>query len=130
MSACSDSQSTILPLPSSPHWEPITTTFAMRETSSNGRSRLGWFGFRLQPLVPILDDAGRSKKNWLSPGAVNSANQLFRLWNLGWSLTMNFGTYQALGDTHNVGAIDSGLRRGQAPPSVRAKALGHASLMA
>ena len=30
MSACSDSQSTILPLPSSPHWEPTTTTFAMR----------------------------------------------------------------------------------------------------
>ena len=29
-SACSDSQSTILPLPSSPHWDPTTTTFAMR----------------------------------------------------------------------------------------------------
>src|SRR6266571_4530669 len=34
MSACSESQSTILPLPSSPHWEPTTTTFAMREGSS------------------------------------------------------------------------------------------------
>src|SRR5215467_1555792 len=29
MSACSESQSTILPLPSSPHCEPTTTTFAM-----------------------------------------------------------------------------------------------------
>jgi hypothetical protein len=28
MSARSDSQSTILPLPSSPHWEPTTTTLA------------------------------------------------------------------------------------------------------
>src|SRR3954469_20351686 len=28
-SACSDSQSTILPLPSSPHWAPTTTTFAI-----------------------------------------------------------------------------------------------------
>jgi hypothetical protein len=27
MSAFSQSQSTILPLPSSPHWEPTTTTF-------------------------------------------------------------------------------------------------------
>src|SRR3954463_10565880 len=30
MSACSDNQSTIFPLPSSPHWEPTTTTFAMK----------------------------------------------------------------------------------------------------
>src|SRR5579883_180248 len=30
MSACSDSQSTILPFPSSPHWAPTTTTLAMR----------------------------------------------------------------------------------------------------
>src|ERR1700752_473598 len=29
MSACSESQSTIFPLPSSPHWEPTTTTLAM-----------------------------------------------------------------------------------------------------
>src|SRR5262249_45539139 len=29
MSARSESQSTILPLPSSPHWAPMTTTFAM-----------------------------------------------------------------------------------------------------
>src|SRR5712692_1820972 len=29
MSACSESQSTILPLPSSPHWAPTTTTLAM-----------------------------------------------------------------------------------------------------
>src|SRR4051795_9509690 len=30
MSACSDSQSTIFPLPSSPHWAPTTTTLAMQ----------------------------------------------------------------------------------------------------
>src|ERR1700743_3552263 len=29
ISARSDSQSTILPLPSSPHWAPITATFAI-----------------------------------------------------------------------------------------------------
>src|SRR5471030_706450 len=29
MSACSDSQSTILPFPSSPHWAPTTTTLAI-----------------------------------------------------------------------------------------------------
>src|SRR5271169_1256578 len=33
ISACSDSQSTILPLPSSPHWDPTTTTFAIRRAS-------------------------------------------------------------------------------------------------
>src|SRR3954453_21459399 len=32
-SACSQSQSTILPLPSSPHWAPTTTTFAIALTS-------------------------------------------------------------------------------------------------
>src|ERR1051326_7199057 len=32
-SACSDSQSTILPLPSSPHCEPITATFAIQVPS-------------------------------------------------------------------------------------------------
>src|SRR3954469_1563301 len=32
-SACSDSQSTILPLPSSPHWAPTTTTFATGQPS-------------------------------------------------------------------------------------------------
>src|SRR5262249_33793499 len=32
MSARSDSQSTILPLPSSPHWAPITTTLAISTT--------------------------------------------------------------------------------------------------
>jgi hypothetical protein len=30
-----------------------------------------WFGFRLQPLVPIMDDAGRSKEKWLSAEAGN-----------------------------------------------------------
>src|SRR3977135_650307 len=35
MSACSDSQSTIFPFPSSPHWEPTTTTLAMRAFPTN-----------------------------------------------------------------------------------------------
>jgi hypothetical protein len=52
--------------------EPTTTTFAMRDASSNGRSRLGWFGFRLQPPVPIMDDALRSKENRLSQSAGQS----------------------------------------------------------
>src|SRR3954464_1635999 len=34
-SACSDSQSTILLLPSSPHWAPTTTTFAIVKPSSS-----------------------------------------------------------------------------------------------
>src|SRR5436190_22566769 len=37
MSACSDSQSTILPLPSSPHCEPTTTTFAILDLSQGRR---------------------------------------------------------------------------------------------
>ena len=36
-SARSDSQSTIFPLPSSPHCEPTTTTFAMSEFLSDAR---------------------------------------------------------------------------------------------
>ena len=40
MSACSESQSTILPLPSSPHWAPTTTTFAMRAFRPVARSRV------------------------------------------------------------------------------------------
>ncbi len=38
ISACSDSQSTILPLPSSPHCDPTTTTFAIRLASLRQRS--------------------------------------------------------------------------------------------
>src|SRR5262249_39732622 len=34
MSACSESQSTIFPLPSSPHWEPTTATFAIQTSPS------------------------------------------------------------------------------------------------
>src|SRR5215217_3213123 len=37
MSACSDNQSTIFPLPSSPHWEPTTTTFAMQSLPARRR---------------------------------------------------------------------------------------------
>src|SRR4051794_23809275 len=37
-SARCDSQSTILPLPSSPHWAPITATFAISPQSETGRT--------------------------------------------------------------------------------------------
>src|SRR5580698_6889397 len=54
MSACSDSQSTILPLPSSPHWEPTTTTFAIRNDCSD-KSDAGQ-----QPTAP--DNGWRRRK--------------------------------------------------------------------
>src|ERR1700730_17054409 len=76
MSACSDSQSTILPLPSSPHGEPTTTTFAMRKCpqeaddcsdgSDTGRSRLS----------RIMDDAAGRKENCLRPVGAISAKLL------------------------------------------------------
>ena len=40
MSARSASQSTILPLPSSPHWAPITVTLAKLQTFQNGQAAL------------------------------------------------------------------------------------------
>src|SRR5919205_3227929 len=36
-SARCDSQSTILPLPSSPHWAPITATFAIRNSPGSAQ---------------------------------------------------------------------------------------------
>src|SRR5688500_11515942 len=54
MSACSESQSTILPLPSSPHWEPTTTTFAIvlaaPHVHAHAESQTGrcTFGYRLK----------------------------------------------------------------------------------
>src|SRR5882672_7967669 len=62
MSACSDSQSTILPLPSSPHWEPTTTTLAIRcasfrpEITAN-RQRL----VQAEALPALTDDAASGK---------------------------------------------------------------------
>src|SRR5215831_5812688 len=52
--ACSVSQSTTLPLPSSPHWVPITTTFLLMGSRSEDASRL-------QPceLAQVEREAGR-----------------------------------------------------------------------
>src|SRR5579885_2327316 len=60
MSACSDSQSTILPLPSSPHCDPTTTTFAMNDDSlpAPGHLKPGAAG---QVHSRIMDREGRSK---------------------------------------------------------------------
>src|SRR5262245_23611741 len=56
MSACSDSQSTILPLPSSPHCDPTTTTFAIQEVLSRDLSRqiAAFFGKPCE-LCPFRD---------------------------------------------------------------------------
>src|SRR5215468_4097523 len=57
MSACSESQSTILPLPSSPHCEPTTTTFAMafpylrRPSGALPANALGVSNTRLRRLL-------------------------------------------------------------------------------
>src|SRR3712207_6376792 len=40
-SACSESQSTILPLPSSPHWAPTTTTVAIAASYEKPRRKAG-----------------------------------------------------------------------------------------
>src|SRR3954462_11487862 len=61
MSACSDSQSTILPLPSSPHCEPTTTTFAIPRTSHGAAARtLHKPGAR--PKRGPIRDKGRRRK--------------------------------------------------------------------
>src|SRR5262249_16209335 len=63
MSACSESQSTIFPLPSSPHWEPTTTTLAMSCPSSAwpeiipNQQRLAQ-----APALPELTEAAASGK--------------------------------------------------------------------
>src|ERR1700704_2339716 len=51
MSACSDSQSTILPLPSSPHWAPTTATLPMLCSPA-----LALRGGRKRLWLAILDD--------------------------------------------------------------------------
>src|SRR4029450_13639560 len=49
ISACSESQSTILPLPSSPHWDPTTTTFAIRTLPCTSARTLGTGSHRPGP---------------------------------------------------------------------------------
>jgi hypothetical protein len=47
-------------LPSSPHWEPTTTTFAMRNRPHNSRNMLVLSDYSPQPFR-ITDDAPLSK---------------------------------------------------------------------
>src|SRR5215831_10391927 len=63
MSACSDSQSTILPLPSSPHWDPTTTTFAI-PTSFLPAPRAH---HSAETPIPIASDIHRSVANVQAP---------------------------------------------------------------
>src|SRR4029453_2769328 len=81
MSARSQSQSTILPLPSSPHWAPITTTFAISAspfrailhgpaiTYSRGEDRATAVSERLIPrrLQRPLEHRSRLGFLWSSP---------------------------------------------------------------
>src|SRR5579883_1380478 len=59
MSARFDSQSMILPLPSSPHWAPITVTLAMnfrtQIAAQPARERARW------PLIAVLSAGVRAK---------------------------------------------------------------------
>src|SRR5215470_15262313 len=58
MSACSESQSTIFPLPSSPHWEPTTTTLAMSCPSAVWPEMIATQQWITQaPALPELSEA-------------------------------------------------------------------------
>src|SRR5487761_2317852 len=60
ISACSESQSTILPLPSSPHWDPTTTTFAI-DDSSCASARTLTPGYAGQVHLRIKEAGGGGK---------------------------------------------------------------------
>src|SRR5215467_10611323 len=63
MSACSESQSTILPLPSSPHWEPTTTTLAMSCPSAVWSEMIATQQWVTQaPALPELSEATAAGK--------------------------------------------------------------------
>src|SRR5882672_11156474 len=58
MSACSESQSTIFPLPSSPHWEPTTTTLAISCPSAVWPEMIATQQWITQaPALPELSEA-------------------------------------------------------------------------
>src|ERR1700750_1000076 len=61
MSACSDSQSTLLPFPSSPHWAPTTTTLAIRWISLC--NRLYKHDPRGKPVSTFRDHAAPSSNH-------------------------------------------------------------------
>src|SRR5947209_714824 len=58
MSACSESQSTILPLPSSPHCEPTTTTLAIGLLPPHGRGQDSIEATKIYPKSGPLRDKG------------------------------------------------------------------------
>src|SRR6266511_2822894 len=62
MSACSESQSTIFPLPSSPHWEPTTTTLAIRCPSDWPEIIANQQGLAQASALPGLTEAAASGK--------------------------------------------------------------------
>src|SRR5689334_24281819 len=63
MSACSESQSTIFPLPSSPHWEPTTTTLAMSYPSAVWPEMVATQQWITQaPALPELSEATAAGK--------------------------------------------------------------------
>ena len=55
ISAWADSQSTILPLPSSPHWDPTTTTFAIQGTLTRMVGLGPTMPGSAQPEPPVRD---------------------------------------------------------------------------
>src|SRR5262245_21476157 len=71
MSARSESQSTILPLPSSPHWAPITTTFAIAGGLQSGASAVdaSWRPARYSAPRPGAEGTGAARRPAASPHA-------------------------------------------------------------
>src|SRR5215470_2771478 len=61
MSARSDSQSTILPLPSSPHWAPITTTLAISTPPAESLIQLAGRSIPLGCAAPLIGADARSE---------------------------------------------------------------------
>src|SRR5580704_9427987 len=76
MSACSESQSTILPLPSSPHWEPTTTTFAINIPApppARLRAPRPRRPNRETPGNSVAYSTGRREAQTLLPGGLENA---------------------------------------------------------
>src|SRR5271169_2785287 len=85
ISACSDSQSTILPLPSSPHWEPTTTTLPISASSADRHRDLSLQNMATAEAVclrpPVADRRERGDRDparrtqSLSPSAIGAERQ-------------------------------------------------------
>src|SRR5215470_4913364 len=74
MSACSESQSTIFPLPSSPHWEPTTTTLAMSCPSAVWPEMIATQQWVTQaPALPELSEATAAGKADTGQAALGQA---------------------------------------------------------